>query len=171
MTKVKEALADTIKQPEPLCFMGIDPGLKGAIAFYFPDAPNRVSAEYMPVVNGGIDGHTLASRIRQLKPDAVIIELVGAMPKQGVSSTFNFGEGCGVVRGVVSALGIPYFYVPPSRWKKHFRLSSDKEASRQRALELFPDVARLFELKKSEALAEAALIARYHSETRLRNAA
>lgn len=156
---------------EPFCLMGIDPGLKGGISFYFPAAPDRVAAEYMPVVNGGIDGHTLASRIRQMQPDVAVIELVGAMPKQGVSSTFNFGEGCGVVRGVVSALGVPYFYVAPARWKKHFRLSSDKEASRQRALELFPAVSHIFALKKSEALAEAALLARYHAETRTKVAA
>jgi hypothetical protein len=151
--------------------MGVDPGLKGGIAFYFPSHPNRVSAEDMPTVNQQIDAHTLGRRIEQLRPDVAIIELVGARPGQGVSSMFNFGEGCGAIRGVLVALNVPITFVPPSTWKKHFRLSKDKDESRQRALELFPVSRDLFTLKKHEGRAEAALIARFYAEIRMKVAA
>lgn len=171
MTKVKEALAHTVIDRDPFCIMGIDPGLKGAISFYFPDAPERVSVEDMPVVAGMVDAVTLAQRVAQLRPDVAIVELVGSMPGQGVSSTFKFGEGCGVVRGVLAGLNIPVHYASPQRWKKHFRLSADKEESRRRALELFPVSGAAFARKKDDGRAEAALIALYHAETRTQVAA
>ncbi len=73
-----------------LCIIGIDPGLSGAIAFYFPEAPDRVIAEDMPVASGMVDCATLATRIRQMAPGLAIVERVASMPKQGVSSTFKF---------------------------------------------------------------------------------
>jgi hypothetical protein len=77
--------------PRALCVMGIDPGLSGAIAWYFPDDPHLITAEDMPVVDKNIDPAALARRVKQMQPDVAIIELVGAMPKQGLSSTFKFG--------------------------------------------------------------------------------
>ena len=74
-----------------LCVCAVDPGLNGSVAFYFPDAPGRIIAEDLPVAAGGIDGATLAESIRQKRPDFAIVERVGAMPKQGVASTFRFG--------------------------------------------------------------------------------
>jgi hypothetical protein len=88
------------------CILGIDPGLSGAVAFYFPEAPDRVIAEDMPVAAGMVDCATLAARIRQMAPGLAIIERVASMPKQGVSSTFKFGTAYGAVVGVLAALEI-----------------------------------------------------------------
>lgn len=144
-----------------LCIMGIDPGISGAIAFYFTDAPDRVSVDDVPTVAGEIDSVTLAERIRQMKPDVAIIEQVGAMPKQGVSSTFKFGMAFGVVKGVVSACQIPVLFVTPATWKKAYKLTADKEQARRMALRLFPKCDGAFGRKKDHGRAEAALLARY----------
>ena len=146
------------------CIMGVDPGLSGAIAFYFPRHPERVSVEDMPVAGGDIDCVTLAGRIRQFAPDLAIVEAVHAMPKQGVSSTFRFGAGYGAIRGVLAALDVPTHLVTPGAWKKHFRLTADKEQARALALRLFPAVGERFSRKKDDGRAEAALIARYGAE-------
>lgn len=153
------------------CILGVDPGLKGAIAFYFPDAPDRVSVFDMPVVAGEVDPANLAALIRQFAPTHAVIELVHSMPKQGVSSAFKFGEGCGVVRGVISTLGISSSFVSPQRWKKHFRLDANKEKARREALRLFSAVPEHFQRVKDEGRAEASLIARYYAETKVRAAA
>lgn len=145
------------------CIMGVDPGLSGAIAFYFQGHPALIAAEDVPVAGGEIDAATLAQRIRQMSPTCTVIELVGAMPKQGVSSTFRFGVAFGVIRGVVSALGIPTHLVAPTRWKKHFRLPADKEAARALALRLWP-TSQHFSRKKDHGRAEAALLAKYGAE-------
>ena len=147
------------------CIMGIDPGVSGAISFYFPEHPHMVSAIDVPVVAGKIDSVSLAVRIAQMNPDLAIIECVGPMPKQGVSSTFNFGVSFGAVLGVVAAMKIPSRLVTPSKWKKHFALSADKEASRALALRLWPGRSELFARKKDHGRAEAALLARYGAET------
>ena len=85
-----------------ICVLGVDPGLGGALAFYFP-ADNVVSAEDMPVVAGDIDAATLAARIAQMRPDLAIVEHVTSRPGQGVVSVFRFGCGFGTIRGVVAA--------------------------------------------------------------------
>jgi crossover junction endodeoxyribonuclease RuvC len=148
----------------PLCFMGIDPGASGAIAFYWPSHPHVVTAEDVPLVDGEIDATTLAQRIDQMRPDLVIIERVGAMPKQGVSSTFKFGKSYGLVIGIVAALKIPRHFVTPGKWKKHYGLSADKEQARARALNLWPE-SESFSRKIDHGRAEAALLARYAAET------
>lgn len=148
------------------CILGIDPGASGAIAFYFPSRPELVSAEDVPLAGGEIDAATLARRINQLRPTMAIIEQVGAMPKQGVSSTFKFGTAYGTVRGVVQALGVPMHLVTPGRWKKHFRLDADKEKARALAIRLWPASCH-FERKKDHGRAEAALLARFGAETLL----
>ncbi|WP_292532290.1 hypothetical protein [Methylocystis sp.] len=149
----------------PSCILGVDPGLSGAVAFYFVDAPHLVAAEDMPTVDGAIDVATLASRIRQMQPGLAVIERVAAMPKQGVASTFKFGAAYGALLGVVGALSIPSILVTPPKWKKHFALNSDKETSRALALRLWPARSDLFERKKDHGRAEAALLARYGAET------
>lgn len=149
----------------PRCFMGVDPGISGAVAFYFPAAPLMVSADDVPIVAGEIDAATLAARIGQMKPDMAIIERVASRPGQGVSSMFKFGTAYGTVRGVVAALNIPVRFVTPATWKKHYRLGPDKEQARARALELWPGRSELFRRKKDHGRAEAALLARYGAET------
>jgi len=146
-----------------LCILGVDPGLTGALAFYFA-GHDRISAEDMPVVAGDIDAATLAARLAQMKPDLAIVECVGAMPGQGVSSTFKFGCGYGIVRGVIAASGIPMRLVSPAKWKRSYGLDADKEKSRAIALRLWPSRTDLFSRKKDHGRAEAALIARYGAE-------
>jgi crossover junction endodeoxyribonuclease RuvC len=143
------------------CILGIDPGLTGAVAYYFHEAPDRVIAEDMPVAAGMIDCATLAARIRQMAPGLAIVERVASMPKQGVASTFKFGASYGAVRGVLATLQIRIHLVTPRVWKKNFRLSSDKEASRALALRLFAASPEHFSRKKDHSRAEASLLAVY----------
>jgi crossover junction endodeoxyribonuclease RuvC len=143
--------------------MGIDPGISGAVAFYFPMV-NRIAVDDVPVAGGEINAHELARLMRIHQPSLAVIEKVSAMPGQGVTSMFNFGRSYGDVRGVVCALGVPLHLVTPQKWKKHFGLSSDKEASRLRAIRTFPAAAESFKLKKHDGRAEAALIALYGAE-------
>jgi len=146
------------------CIVGIDPGLSGAVAFYFPHAPAMIAAEDMPVMDGRVNAVELARMIEQMRPDGAVIELVGAMLGQGLSSTFKFGIAFGIVSGIISALKIPVHYITPTKWKKHYSLSADKEQSRRRAIELWPDHSALFKRKKDHGRAEAALLARYGAE-------
>jgi crossover junction endodeoxyribonuclease RuvC len=145
------------------CVLGIDPGLSGALAFFFPNAPDRVAAEDMPVVAGNVDCATLAARIRQMAPDLAIVERVASMPGQGVSSTFKFGTAYGALLGVLGALEIRTVLVAPATWKKHFRLDSDKEKSRALALRTFAKSPEHFARKKDHGRGEAALLALYGS--------
>jgi hypothetical protein len=145
------------------CILAVDPGLSGALAFYFP-AQDAISAEDMPVAAGDVDASTLAARISQMKPNLAIVELVASRPGQGVASVFKFGCGFGMVRGVIAASGVPLHMVTPAKWKRHFALDSDKEKSRALALRFWPTRSDLFGLKKNHGRAEAALLARYAAE-------
>jgi len=142
-----------------VCVAGIDPGLSGGLAFYFPAAPARVAAEDLPVADGNIDAANLAARIAQMRPDFAIVERVGAMPKQGVASTFRFGAAYGAVLGCLAACSVPVQLVAPSVWKRHFRLGADKEESRALAIRLFPACATQFSRKRDHSRAEASLLA------------
>jgi hypothetical protein len=146
------------------CVMGVDPGLSGAIAFYFVGHPHGVSVDDVPVAGGQVDPVALTALIRNFAPAVAIVELVHSMPKQGVASSFNFGVAFGCVRGVIGALQVPVHLVTPGKWKKHFRLTSDKEQSRELAIRLFPGSAFQFNRKKHHGRAEAALLARYGAE-------
>ena len=147
------------------CILGIDPGVTGALALYYPEAPSRVVAQDLPLADGEISAPLLADIIRSFAPSMAVIERVSAMPGQGVVSMFNFGRAYGDVRGVIGALSIPVHFATPQKWKKHFRLSSDKEEARAFALRLFPACADHFKLKKHHGRAEAALIAKFGAET------
>jgi hypothetical protein len=149
--------------PSSLCIAAFDPGLSGAIAFYYPEH-DRISVEDMPVVAGDVDGATLAARIRQFEPDLAIVEIASSRPGQGVSSVFKFGCGYGVVLGVLAALDVPTHLVAPSKWKKHFGLSADKEKSRALVLRFWPSRCDLSGRKKHHGRAESALLARYGAE-------
>jgi hypothetical protein len=148
----------------PRCILGIDPGISGAIAFYFSEFPERVSTEDMPVAGGDVDANTLSRRLTIMTPDICVMERVGAMPGQGVSSTFKFGRAFGTAIGVVGALKLPLVFVTPAKWKAHFRLTADKEQGRALALRMFPAAGEQFERRKDHHRAEAALIARYGAE-------
>jgi hypothetical protein len=142
-----------------ICILGVDPGISGALAFYFSDAPGRVAAEDMPVADGNIDAANLAARIAQMRPDFAIVERASAMPKQGVASTFRFGAAYGAVLGCLAACAVPTQLVAPSVWKRHFRLGADKEESRALAIRLFPACASQFARKRDHNKAESALLA------------
>ena len=143
--------------------IGIDPGASGALAFYFPDTPERISVYDMPLVDGEINCGHLAYQIKSYKPDFAIIELVGARPGQGVSSMFKFGVAFGMARATVSTLMIPHRFVTPAKWKKHFNLPADKEKARELATQLWPS-AMSFARKKDHGRAEAALLCKYAAE-------
>jgi len=143
------------------CIFGIDPGIGGAVAFFFPEVPDRVAVEDMPVVDGAVDCATLAARIRQMAPDVAIVERVASRPGQGVSSVFKFGASYGAVIGVLAALEVRTILVTPQTWKKHFRLDSDKEKSRALALRTFAKSPEHFARKRDHSRAESALLALY----------
>jgi Holliday junction resolvasome RuvABC endonuclease subunit len=151
------------------CIMGIDPGISGAVAFYFPATPSHVSADDVPVAGDQIAGGVLFDLIKKWQPDIAIIEHVNAMPGQGVSSTFKFGRSFGTVIGVVQASNVQLHFVTPTKWKKHFNLPSDKDRARELALRMFPNSTQHFTRKKDHGRAEAALIALYAAQTIFRS--
>lgn len=153
-------------------FVGIDPGLSGAVAYlldgalYVFDMPverdagkrrvkERVNAAMLLVQMRGIAA-------RDTRPPVAVIETVASMPGQGVSSVFSLGDSFGVVRACCLAAGVACNFAAPARWKKEFGLlGSDKDASRTRASELFPQCADIWPLKKHHGRAEAALLAEF----------
>ncbi len=137
--------------------IGIDPGLSGAIAII---KDNKVlSIHDMPVMSEGkknkrqLNSAQLVKIIKdnvENKEDIrVIVEQVNAMPGQGVTSMFNFGQTFGAIKGICAALGLPIFFVRPSKWKKHFELiNSSKDASRTKAIEMYPLLSNELAKKK-----------------------
>ena len=157
--------------------VGIDPGLSGAIAIL---ENNKVLNIFdMPVMAEGkknkrqLNSAQLVSIIKNnTKPDveiAVVVEQVNAMPGQGVTSMFNFGQTFGAIKGVCAALELPIFFVRPSKWKKHFELiNSSKDSSRTKVIEMYPSLSSQLAKKKDVNKSDAILIARFHTETRLK---
>jgi crossover junction endodeoxyribonuclease RuvC len=138
--------------------LGIDPGISGAWAM-LTAAGELLRVADIPVANNMVAGAVLAGELTGYNFSYAVIERVGAMPGQGVSSMFRFGMATGIVTGVLAALGISILHVAPTVWKKHFNLSADKEASRMRAIEQWPKHAASFARKMDHGRAEAALIA------------
>lgn len=147
--------------------VGIDPGKTGAIAILDGDA--LVAVHDMPVIDGQVLAALVAQLLgvfsRPLRVQHATVERVAARPGQGVSSTFGFGFSAGVVHGVLGALLIPVDIVTPVAWKRHFRLGADKDESRARAIERWPQHAGQFARKRDDGRAEAALIALWWHET------
>ena len=141
--------------------VAFDPGIAGAVAFHTVETSHLLTAEDLPVVAGQVDAVSLADRLSEMKPVAAFVERVGAMPKQGVSSTFKFGQANGVLIGVLAALHVPVHFITPIIWKKHYGLDADKEKSRLKALQLFPASAALFAKKKDHNKTEASLLAKF----------
>lgn len=146
--------------------LGVDPGLTGALAFFDPDM-GLLMVRDMPTVevvrNGKkkneVSPQMLASIIREHPVARAMIERVGAMPGQGVTSVFSFGRSFGIVEGVLAALELSTTIIPPQTWQKAVNLRGGKDGSRARAAELFPRDAGLFARKKDDGRADAALIA------------
>ncbi len=156
--------------------IGIDPGLSGAIAIL---ENNKVLHIFdIPVMSEGkknkrqLNSALLVSLLRDnITNDeevAVVVEQVNAMPGQGVTSMFNFGQTFGAIKGICAALDLPIFFVRPSKWKKHFELiNSSKDSSRTKAIEMYPKLSKQLAKKKDVNKSDAILIARFFSETRL----
>lgn len=145
-------------------FIGIDPGITGAIASISPSGIEFVDCPSIKQNGKNRPNSTLmAAELKRLAlPDSIaIIEIVHAMPGQGVSSMFTFGMGYGIWLGLLSGLGIPFEMITPQTWKKHFGVGGDKEASRNIALQLFPSTTNDLKLKKHHGRAEALLLAEY----------
>jgi len=157
--------------------IGIDPGLNGAIALL---EDNKVKEIFdVPVMPEGkknkrqLNSAQLVKMLRDIISEneeiVVVVENVSAMPGQGVTSMFNFGQTFGAIKGICAALGLPIFFVRPAKWKKHFDLiNSSKDASRTKAIEMYPSISDQLSKKKDVNKSDAILIARFYSETRLK---
>jgi crossover junction endodeoxyribonuclease RuvC len=119
-------------------------------------------------VNGAQIYYEISSKIKDIKKEdiKVIIEQVSAMPGQGVTSMFNFGQSFGILKGICSAMQLPMYFVRPTKWKKYFNLiNSEKDASRTKAIEVFPYFSSELSRKKDSNKADAILIASFYYET------
>ena len=161
-----------------MLIIGIDPGISGSICF-LQDGKILEVIE-MPTMTEGkknkkqVNGSQIYNEICRIinnieKQDIrVVIEKVSAMPGQGVTSMFNFGQTFGAIKGICAALGLPIFFVRPSKWKKHFELiNSSKDSSRTKAIEMYPLLSSELSKKKDVNKSDAILIARFYSDTRL----
>ena len=158
--------------------LGIDPGLSGAIAVL--ENKKVLNIYDMPVMADGkknkkqLNSAQLVNIIRENINDneekAVVVEQVNAMPGQGVTSMFNFGQTFGAIKGVCAALSLPIFFVRPSKWKKYFELiNSSKDSSRTKVIEMYPLLSSQLSKKKDVNKSDAILIARYYYDTRLKD--
>ena len=159
-----------------MLIIGIDPGISGSICF-FEDGKITDVIE-MPTmtegkknkkqINGSQVYNEILKRINRFekKDIRVIVEQVSAMPGQGVTSMFNFGQSFGILKGICSAMQLPIYFVRPAKWKKYFNLiNSEKDASRARAIEIFPYFSSQLSKKKDANKADAILIASFYYET------
>ena len=159
-----------------MLIIGIDPGISGSICFL--DNGKILEVIEMPVmtdgkknkkqVNGSQVYNEITKRIKQFEKNQirVVIEHVSAMPGQGVTSMFNFGQSFGILKGICTAMQLPMYFVRPAKWKKYFNLlNSEKDASRTRAIEIFPYFSSQLSRKKDSNKADAILIASFYYET------
>ena len=159
-----------------MLIIGIDPGISGAICF-FEDGQVKEIID-MPVmadgkknkrqINGPQTYNEILKRINkfQKKDIIVVIEQVSAMPGQGVTSMFNFGQSFGVLKGICSAMQLSMFFIRPAKWKKYFGLiKTEKDASRTKVIEIFPYISSELSRKKDSNKADAVLIASFFYNT------
>ena len=159
-----------------MLIIGIDPGISGSICFL--DNGKILDVIEMPImadgkknkkqVNGSQVYNEISKRIKQFEKNQIriVIEHVSAMPGQGVTSMFNFGQSFGILKGICTAMQLPMYFVRPTKWKKYFNLlNSEKDASRTRAIEIFPYFSSQLSRKKDSNKADAILIASFYHET------
>ena len=159
-----------------MLIIGIAPGISGSICFL--DNGKILDVIEMPImtdgkknkkqVNGSQVYNEITKRIKQFEKNQirVVIEHVSAMPGQGVTSMFNFGQSFGILKGICTAMQLPMYFVRPAKWKKYFNLlNSEKDASRTRAIEIFPYFSSQLSRKKDSNKADAILIASFYHET------
>ena len=145
--------------------LGVDCGLSGAWAL-LDDRGHLVAVGDMPASDGAVSAHLLTADLDALDlagfitgDRVAVVEIAGAMPDQGVSTTWKFARATGVVEGVLAGLGWPVHTVTPATWKRGLGLGKDKAASRAMAARLWPDMAEKFKRVHDDGRAEAALIA------------
>ena len=159
-----------------MLIIGIDPGISGSLCFF--EDGKILDVIEMPVmaegkknkrqVNGAQIYNEIFRRTKGIekKNIKVIIEQVSAMPGQGVTSMFNFGQSFGVLKGICSAMQLPLYFVRPAKWKKYFNLiNTEKDASRTKVIEIFPYISQQLSRKKDSNKADAVLIASFFYET------
>ena len=159
-----------------MIIFGIDPGVSGAISVLEKkkvigifDMPTMIDGKKnKKQVNGAQVTNIIKERLDGNKEIIVVVEHVNAMPGQGVTSMFNFGQSFGVIKGICSALNLPIYFVRPSKWKKHFNLiKTNKDASRTKVIQVYPEISSKLSRKKDSNKADAILIARYFNDTQL----
>ena len=159
-----------------MLIIGIDPGISGSICFFengkiieIIDMPNMTDGKKnKKQVNGAQIYNEISERIKNIPKNEinVVLEQVSAMPGQGVTSMFNFGQSFGILKGICSAMQLPMYFVRPAKWKKYFGLiKSEKDASRTKAIEMFPYFSSQLSKKKDSNKADAILIASFYYET------
>ena len=159
-----------------MIIIGIDPGVSGAISILEDkkvikvfDMPTMIDGKKNKMqVNGSQVTNIIKENLHNNKETIIVVEHVNAMPGQGVTSMFNFGQSFGVIKGVCAALSLPIYFVRPTKWKKHFNLiKTNKEASRTKVIEVYPEISSKLSRKKDSNKADAILIARYFNDTQL----
>ena len=159
-----------------MLIIGIDPGITGSICFFedgkiidVVEMPNMAEGKKnKKQVNGAQIYYEIFLRIKNIKKEEikVVIEQVSAMPGQGVTSMFNFGQSFGILKGICSAMQLSMYFVRPAKWKKYFSLiNSEKDASRTKAIEVFPYFSSQLSKKKDSNKADAILLASFFYET------
>ena len=159
-----------------MLIIGIDPGITGSICFFEDgkvlevlDMPNMAEGKKNKrQVNGAQIYNEIFNRTKNYskKNIKVIIENVSAMPGQGVTRMFNFGQSFGVLKGICSAMQLSMYFVRPAKWKKYFNLiNTEKDASRTKVIEIFPYISQQLSRKKDSNKADAILIASFFYET------
>ena len=163
-----------------MIIIGIDPGISGSICFFedgkvtdIVEMPNMADGKKNKrQVNGAQIYNEISSRIKNFNKEdiKVVIEQVSAMPGQGVTSMFNFGQSFGVLKGICSAMQLSTYFIRPSKWKKYFNLiNSEKDASRTKAIQIFPYISSQLSKKKDANKADAMLLASFFFETHQSN--
>ena len=159
-----------------MIIIGIDPGVSGGISILenkkvieVYDMPTMIDGKKNKrQVNGAQVANIIKEKLGDNKETVVVVEHVNAMPGQGVTSMFNFGQSFGVIKGICSALSLPIYFVRPTKWKRHFNLiKTNKDASRTKAIEIYPGISHKISRKKDSNKADAILIARYFNDTQL----
>ena len=159
-----------------MLIIGIDPGITGAICFFdngevkdIIEMPNMADGKKNKrQINGPQIYNEILARITDIpkKDVLVVIEQVSAMPGQGVTSMFNFGQSFGAIKGICSAMQLSMHFVRPAKWKKYFSLiKSEKDASRTKVIEIFPYISSQLSRKKDSNKADAILIASFFYNT------
>ena len=141
-----------------MIFAAVDPGsVHAAVAVFHDHEP--VFVDDIRTVNGMLDSTAFAHALEDMKVEHMVVENVHAMPKQGLSSTFKFGMGLGIIHGVAGALRLPLTLVAPTQWKAfHGLRGPEKERSRELAIRKWPQHNKHLDRKKDADRAEALLM-------------